>query len=122
MTVPVIEPRKPLTRNQRAKAHDEHGGTCCVCLLPIAPGERFIDEHIIPLELGGTNDKTNRGIAHIVCAKIKTKRDVALIAKAKRVRAKHLGIKSRKSRPIPGSKGSGIRKPFNAPAYKDPNW
>ncbi|MCW5676258.1 MAG: HNH endonuclease [Xanthobacteraceae bacterium] len=122
MNTPVIERRKPLTRNQRAKAHDEHGGTCCVCLQPIAPGERFIDEHIIPLELGGSNDKSNRGIAHIACAKIKTKRDVALIAKAKRVRAKHLGIKKKNSRPIPGSRGSGVRKPMNAPAYRDPNW
>lgn len=121
MSVPVIEPRKPLTRNQRVKAHDEHGGKCCVCLLPIAPGERFIDEHIIPLELGGSNDKSNRGIAHIQCAKIKTKRDMALIAKVKRIRAKHLGVKKKKQ-VIPGSRGSGIRKPLNGPAYKDPNW
>lgn len=118
MSVPVIEPRKPLTRNQRAKAHDENGGKCCVCLLPIAPGERFIDEHIIPLELGGTNEKHNRGIAHIVCARAKTKRDVQLIAKVKRVRAGHLGIKKRKSRPIPGSKGSGLRKRMNGEVYR----
>lgn len=95
VSVPVLEPRKPLTRNQRLKAHDEHGGTCCVCLQPIDKGERFIDEHIIPLALGGTNDKSNRGMAHIQCAKIKTKRDQALIAKAKRVRAKHLGFKKK---------------------------
>ncbi len=98
MAVPVLEPRKPLTRNQRLKAHDEHGGTCCVCLQPIDKGERFIDEHIIPLALGGTNDKSNRGIAHVICARLKTKRDTALIAKAKRIRAKHLGIKTRKTR------------------------
>lgn len=98
MNVPVIEPRKPLTRSQRLAAYDEHGGTCCVCLQPIAPGERFIDEHIIPLALGGSNDKSNRGMAHIKCAAVKTKRDVALIAKAKRVRMKHLGIKKKKTR------------------------
>lgn len=104
------ERRKPLTRRQRLEAHDTHGGTCCVCLLPIAPGEPFIDEHIIPLELGGSNDPSNRGIAHIPCAKIKTKLDQKLIAKASKRRAKHIGIKTHKSRPLPGTKRSGLRK------------
>jgi hypothetical protein len=34
----------------------------------------------------------------VICARLKTKRDTALIAKAKRIRAKHLGIKTRKTR------------------------
>lgn len=101
MIQPVtIERRKPLTRKQRVEAHDKHGGTCCVCLEPIPPGEPFIDEHIIPLAIGGSNDQGNRGIAHIQCAKIKTRRDQNMIAKAIRVRAKHLGIKKRTGRKI----------------------
>jgi 5-methylcytosine-specific restriction protein A len=107
MNDPVIpERRKPLTRKQRVDAHDRHGGTCCVCLLPIAPGEPFIDEHVIPLELGGSNDDSNRGIAHIPCAKIKTRRDQNMIAKAIRMRAKFLGIKKRKGRKLQ-SRGFG---------------
>ncbi len=114
MNTPVIpERRKPLTRKQRLNAHDRHGGMCCVCLLPIEPGVPFIDEHVIPLALGGSNDAGNRGMAHIPCAKIKTKRDHATIAKAIRVRAKHIGIKPRTSRPMPGSRASGLRKKFN---------
>jgi 5-methylcytosine-specific restriction protein A len=109
MTPLLPEKRKPLTRRQRVDAHDKHGGTCCVCLLPIPPGEPFIDEHIIPLELGGKNDDSNRGIAHYPCAKAKTKLDAKLIAKASRRRAKHLGFKKhgRKipSRPFPSSRG-----------------
>jgi 5-methylcytosine-specific restriction protein A len=97
VNVPVIERRKPLTRNQRAKMHDENGSTCCICLEPIPAGEPFIDEHIIPLALGGTNDMSNRGPAHVGCAKKKTQRDLQLIAKAKRVRARHLGIKKKSS-------------------------
>lgn len=95
MAPPIIERRKPLTRNQRAKMHDEHGSTCCICLEAIPAGEPFIDEHIIPLELGGSNDMSNRGPAHVGCAKKKTQRDLKLIAKAKRVRARHLGIKKK---------------------------
>lgn len=101
MNAPVIpEKRKPLTRKQRVDAHDRHGGTCCVCLGSIAPGEPFIDEHVIPLALGGSNDASNRGMAHVACAKIKTRRDQNMIAKAIRMRAKHLGIKKRNERKI----------------------
>jgi 5-methylcytosine-specific restriction endonuclease McrA len=91
MITPVIpEKRRPLTRKQRLDAHDLHGGTCCVCQFPIAPGEPFIDEHIIPLELGGSNHPSNRGMAHVKCARKKTQRDQRMIAKAIRQRAKHV--------------------------------
>ncbi len=101
MNAPVIpQKRKPLTRRQRVDAHDRTGGTCCVCQMPIAKGEPFIDEHIIPLALGGSNDNANRGMAHIPCAKIKTRRDQNMISKAIRMRAKHLGIKKRGGRKI----------------------
>ncbi len=118
MTIPVIERRKPLTRNQRAAMHDAHGSKCVVCLEPIPAGEPFIDEHVIPLGLGGTNDMSNRGPAHVGCAKKKTQRDLKILAKAKRVRARHLGLKKRGGRKIPGSKGTGWRKPINGPAYR----
>jgi hypothetical protein len=104
---PVIpERRKPLTRKQRVDAHDRVGGVCCVCGLPIPRGEPFIDEHEIPLELGGSNEFSNRGKAHIPCAKIKTREDQCKIAKAIRMRAKHLGIKKRNRRKIQ-SRGFG---------------
>lgn len=112
MNAPVIPARrKPLTRRQRIAAHDREGGRCCVCLQPIAPGEPFIDEHLIPLAIGGSNDRDNRGIAHIPCAKVKTARDQKIIAKASRQRAKFLGIKKKaKGRPLPGTKASGLKK------------
>lgn len=119
MTIPVIpEKRKPLTRRQRTTEHDLHGGTCCICLLPIAPGEPFIDEHIIPLALGGSNKPENRGKAHRQCAKIKTRRDRKMIDKSMRVRAAHLGIKRKSSRPLAGTKTSGIRKRMDGTVEK----
>ena len=108
---PVIpEKRKPLTRRQRVKAHDLHGGVCCVCQSAIAPGEPFIDEHIIPIALGGSNDRSNRGIAHIACAKVKTARDQKMIAKSLRVRAKHLGIKKPGRAKLPCGRSSPWKK------------
>lgn len=43
----------------------------------------------------------------------KTASDVKVIAKAKRNEKKFLGIRNVSSRPIPGSKASGIKKKFN---------
>lgn len=121
MNAPLLpERRKPLTRRQRLEQHDRKGGTCCVCLEPIPAGEPFIDEHVIPLELGGKNDDSNRGIAHYPCAKAKTKLDAKLIAKASKRRAKHLGIKTHNSRPMAGTKRSGLRKRMNGQVERRP--
>jgi 5-methylcytosine-specific restriction protein A len=93
----IIPPRKALTRNQRAKLFDAHGGVCCICETKIKIGEPWIDEHINPREISADDSLKNRGPAHVACAKEKTKTDVKLIAKVKRNRANHLGIKKPRS-------------------------
>ena len=87
--------RKPLTPLQRTKLFLEHGGKCCICKEKIGLNEKWIDEHINPLGMTGTNDWSNRGPAHVACAKTKTADDKANIAKAKRIQAKHLGAKGK---------------------------
>lgn len=95
MTIDVgTTPRKPLTPTQRLKMFEAHKGICCCCGAYIKAGERWIDEHIIPLALGGTNDLENRAPAHEKCAALKTKDDQKQIAKAKRQKRAHLGIKN----------------------------
>ncbi|HEX5508789.1 MAG TPA: HNH endonuclease signature motif containing protein [Pseudolabrys sp.] len=89
----VIPPRRSLTRNQRVRMFDAHKGVCILCGTKIQVGEAWIDEHIDPLEISGNNAWENRGPAHVKCAKVKTRRDLNVIAKVKRVRAKHLGIR-----------------------------
>lgn len=49
------------------------------------------------------------------CRRQKDKVDVAAGAKAKRMKARHLGIRKATGRPLPGTKASGWRKPFNGP-------
>jgi hypothetical protein len=81
------EKRIPLSPKQRAQlALDQNGRCGCGC------GERLdharegtVDEHIVPLALGGTNDLPNRRIYRKPCADKKTKHDVASIARAKRL-------------------------------------
>ena len=98
MNAPVIiPPRKALTRNGRAKLFDAHGGICCICETKIKVGEPWIDEHWIPREISADDSLSNRAPAHVACAKVKTKIDQKLIAKVKRNRANHLGIKKPRS-------------------------
>lgn len=110
-----VEPRKPLTKLQRAKLFAEHDGICCICKTKIdAPREKWIDEHVIPLSRGGTNDMDNRGPAHERCATVKTKADKAGLAKDRRLYANHIGAKDKpKGRPMAGTKASGWKKTFN---------
>jgi len=85
--------RKMPTPAQRLKLFEQHKGVCCICGAYIKAGERWIVEHVIPLGLGGSNDTENLAPAHEKCAALKTKDDQKQIAKAKRQKRAHLGIK-----------------------------
>jgi 5-methylcytosine-specific restriction endonuclease McrA len=93
-------PRKALTPTQRLKMFENHKGICCLCKLPIQVGQKWIDEHIRPLALGGTNDLTNRGPAHVACATDKTVADMAAITKAKRQKIAAIGAKAAPAKTI----------------------
>jgi hypothetical protein len=106
-------PRKPLTPTQRLKLFEAFQGRCVLCDRKIEAGEPWIDEHLRALGLGGTNAAENRGPAHKACADLKTlgkDGDLARIAKAKRQKMRHLGIRQRKGPPIPGSRDSGWKR------------
>lgn len=88
--------RKPLTPRQRLKLFESWHGCCCICERKIQAGDVWVDEHIRPLAMGGTNEFDNRGPAHKACADAKTfgkDGDLSLIARAKRQKMKHLGIR-----------------------------
>lgn len=100
--------RRPLSPRQRLEMWERHKGVCCICTFKIdGIREPWIDEHIIPLAMGGSNDPENRGPAHVSCAKVKTSADLRNVAKAKRVKQRHLGIK--KPSRMPGSRDSNIK-------------
>jgi 5-methylcytosine-specific restriction endonuclease McrA len=112
--------RKPLTPTQRLKMFEAHGGKCCICKGQIIAGEKWIDEHIRPLALGGGNEIENRGPAHGTCAAGKTTADMAQIVKAKAQKRAALGIKAEvkqiESAPMPkAAKASKNINPLGAP-------
>lgn len=86
--------RKALTPTQRLKLFEKHKGVCVLCGGEIRSGDKWIDEHLRALGLGGTNDDDNRAPVHVACAKAKTdQEDLPRIAKAKRSKMASLGIK-----------------------------
>jgi 5-methylcytosine-specific restriction protein A len=74
------------------------------------PGDEWDIEHIIALINGGEHREANMAPALRIAHPEKTARDMKTKSKIARTRKRHVGIKSRKGRPMPGTKASGIRK------------
>jgi 5-methylcytosine-specific restriction endonuclease McrA len=93
-------PRRRLTRAERSllleRQNDCCAGPCGKSLVWSVIDDRpvygpMIDEHVIPLDLGGSNDLTNRELLCVPCAKQKTRADRTAIAKAARIRRREAG-------------------------------
>jgi len=97
--------RRSLSTMQRLRVFEQSGGRCHICERLIRAGERWEAEHRIPLALGGADDASNMAPAHVVCHSQKTKTDNASWTKAKRVKAKSIGIK----KPPSFRKPDGVR-------------
>lgn len=86
-------------------------GICIICGEPIdgARDDWFI-EHPRALELGGSDDDRELGPAHWFHKAAKDAEDHSAAARAKRIKRRHLGIKTRKGPPMPGSRDSGWKR------------
>lgn len=105
MTDVGTTPRKAMGQMRRLRIWEAHGGVCIICKHKIdGVREEWIVEHILALVLGGSDTDDNCAPAHEDCRRVKDKADVAAGAKAKRMKARHLGIK--KPSRMPGSRNS----------------
>lgn len=102
--------RGRMSPSRRLRIYEAHKGLCCLCGLKIEAGQKWIVEHLRALELGGEDAESNMAPAHESCAIEKTRGDHHRAAKAKRVKARHIGIRKRKGPPIPGSRDSGWKR------------
>lgn len=99
---------KAVKRDAFFRANGKCEGVSCGAFLSVG---KFHYDHEIPDQLGGEATLENCKVLCFACHKVKTtKHDVPNIAKAKRRELNHLGIKSTSSRPMPGTKASGIKK------------
>jgi len=88
------------------------------CGVALGEGNTFY-EHIDPDAISKRNDLANAAVLCKTCWFIKSNQyDKPTIADNNRMRDRARGIKTRQSRPIPGTYASGIRKPFN----RKPEW
>ena len=102
--------RREFTKAVKLEAWKRSGGRCESCGAWLCPGKYRYD-HINPDTFGGEPTLENCQVICYACDAEKTyDNDIPAIAKNNRIRNKHIGITKRKSRPIPGTKASGIRK------------
>ena len=105
--------RKAISKAVRRQVYERDGGICYLCALPIPDGARFDVDHEIARELGGADDISNYRPAHPECHRLKSKRDVALIAKSNRIRRNADPETRRTTRhPIRSRKAAWPSRPF----------
>lgn len=112
--------RRTISPMRRLAIFERNGGRCHLCSRLIRAGEKWDVSHDRPLALLGDDDGDNLKVAHRDCHAVQTVDDRAQITKAKRQALKHVGIRppSKWRKPMPGSKASGWKKPFNKPAER----
>lgn len=112
-------PRKEFSRSTKAAAFLRADGRCegtlddgSRCPTKLTVG-KFHYDHDNPDGLTGEPTLENCKCLCLGCHKVKTKEDRSRIDKAKRQQASHIGAKTRKGRPMAGTKASGLRKRMN---------
>jgi 5-methylcytosine-specific restriction endonuclease McrA len=102
----------------RLRVWERAYGACCRCGRNLLAGATWQVDHRLPLILGGEHRESNLHVICSWCHFFKTTEEVAAKSKSYRVRAKHAGIR-RKGRPMPGSKGSGIRRRMDGSTWRE---
>jgi 5-methylcytosine-specific restriction enzyme A len=98
----------------RLRVFDRDRGHCDCCSRKIAAGEAWEADHLIAIINGGENRENNLRVLCKWCHDAKTKLDVGEKASVYERRLSHTGIRRKSnSRPIPGTKASGIRRRLN---------
>ena len=104
--------RSEFTKRTKLDAFERARGKCQGCGARLYPG-KYQFHHGKECTFGGEASLENAVVLCVACHAAITRKRAAVIAKSNRVRERHLGIKRASSRPLPGSKASGIRKRMN---------
>lgn len=83
--------RRSFSRKDRARIFALGKGCCHLCSGKIGVGEAWEVEHLIPWAISRDDSDDNLRPAHKKCHAPKTVEDVGVIAKLKRIEAKHNG-------------------------------
>ncbi|MEM6623880.1 MAG: HNH endonuclease [Pseudomonadota bacterium] len=109
--------RRRISETEREKIFDRDDGVCHWCGQPIDAGREPWDvEHVIPLELGGTEDKLDpnlRPIHRKGCHTAKTAQDRVKIGKAKRLVRRAKGIRRQARSAFPTNRDGRFKRKLN---------
>jgi 5-methylcytosine-specific restriction endonuclease McrA len=94
----------------KVRVCDKFNKRCVSCTNLVGGGLPAAYDHIQALVNDGENRESNLQLICVPCHKVKTRADVAEKSRVYRRRATFLGVKAKSSRPMPGSKASGLRK------------
>jgi hypothetical protein len=110
--------RRSLSTRERLDLFLSAHGRCQRCSWSLTPGTRWEVDHVIPLALGGRDDADNMQVLCSPCHGGKTReRDVPVIAKTARIRARHLGARTSR-RPLPGGRRSRLKRTIDGRALE----
>ena len=73
----------PEIKKSVAKLLRKQKGKCNWCGIPFQEGDKFENDHILPVKAGGNNNQENRQLLHKHCHDIKTKSDLKVIKQYK---------------------------------------
>lgn len=110
-------PRREFTKAVKLLAWNRCNGYCEGCTGKLYP-TKYEFHHTKEDTFGGEPILENCTVLCTACHANITGKQAKVIAKSNRVRNKFLGIKTRKSRPIPGSRASGLRKKLDGTVEK----
>lgn len=108
--------RRHISAKERMQIWEREGGICHICGQKIdGARERWDIEHVIPLAMGGDEDRGSLNLkpAHVKCHGAKTREDKKQIAKAKRMEQRGAGISRHSRNPLPGGRASKWKKKIN---------
>jgi 5-methylcytosine-specific restriction protein A len=106
-------PDEDVPKRVRIRVWDRASGHCEVCTRKLAPGDKWQADHTRAVINGGANRESNLRLICDWCHKAKTAEDVAEKAVTARVRSKHIGIKKKSGRAMPGSRDSKWKQTIN---------
>lgn len=110
-------PDTPVPRTVKARVFERYDGHCYLSGAKIKVGDPWEVEHILAIALGGQNRESNLAPALVQPHKVKTAADRGRIAKADRVRSKHIGTWPKSKRPL---KSRGFARSRPIPHDGDP--
>lgn len=97
----------------KVRIFERAAGRCQCCTRKIISPRDWQADHIVALINGGQNREANLQCLCSWCHLAKTRDDVAEKAYTARLKTKHIVGKPKVSRPIPGSRASGIKRKFD---------